>query len=367
MQLLSPEAKKWIVDSPSIYMGMKTSNLSAFTMLDLFRQRRHLPPKDRPGKDNSHFFAFDGSIQEVWFNPWVNHLKSKGVVFHMNSNVERVAVDDNSVRRIIVNKKDVWADKFINSLSVESWAKVLPSGELKDKYTRLATLGRQIQTQVLYFLPKPLKLRAPSIIILPDTEWCIMIRPESNIWDIDQEILCTGIGIWDRLGGTASSLGKTAEECTREEIADEVWRQVTKSKGLMKYIEFKDSEENLSDVTETPRWNIWSSYQFNTETKRMDTWEPKFSNSAETWSLRPSISGEYSNLLHANAYIKTEMNIFCMESAAEAGRRAARKIIEGTSENDRPKENFHWIWRTIKSIDEWWMSWDMPHPVEFFP
>ena len=93
----------------------------------------------------------------------------------------------------------------------------------------------------------------------------------------------------------------------------------------------------------------------------MDTWEPKFSNSVKTWNLRPDINGEYPNLLHANAYVKTEMNIFCMESAAEAGRRAARKIMEGTSENDYPKDNFHWMWRVIKSIDKWLFDWNIPH------
>ncbi len=360
MRNLSLEAKKWIVDSPSIYMGMKTSNLSTFTMLDLFRQRSHLESSDRPGKGNSHFFAFDGSIQKVWFDPWVKHLKENGVIFHMNANVEYICIADREISKVIVTENetmnDVYADKYINSLSVESWAKILPEGLLKDKYSELALRGHQIQTQVLYFLPSPLILKAPAIIVLPDTEWCIMIRPESNLWGIDQELLSTGIGIWDRVGRS----GKIAEECTREEIAEEVWRQVTNSKGLMKYLKFKDGE-TLADIKKLPLWNIWSSYKFNKETGKMDTWEPKFSNSVKTWNLRPDINGEYPNLLHANAYVKTEMNIFCMESAAEAGRRAARKIMEGTSENDYPKDNFHWMWRVIKSIDKWLFDWNIPH------
>ena len=312
---LSPEGRKWYIDSPSIFLGMDTSKLSAHAMLDLMRGR-----KSYPGLDAS-FYALDGPIKQTWFDPWRKYLTDKGVKIHLNSTVEKIRTKRGKISSIMVNGRNIKGDIFINALDPDAIAKLLPRPSLQ----RLSLNGRQIQTQVLYYMDKRLKPNEPVIWVLPDTPWCIMVRPEGTSWNLQGfDLLSAGIGIWHKPGVLT---GLSAKNCTREEIAEECWAQIQQSKGFCKMVEI--------DGMETPRWNIWESFKYD---KGIDTFEPKFSNNINTLKDRPDFKDPiYSNLWHATAYSKTDMNIFCMESAAEAARRAVNGITKGTTKNDKPK------------------------------
>lgn len=324
----SEEFKKWAVDSPSIYLGMYTSKLSSRLILDLFRNKKIVSSEIM----ENDFYSFNGPINKVWFEPWREYLESKGVVFHMNTNIDRFHFDHShqSVTAIELEKGDiVRGDIFINAMSTEGLASTFGENGYFYKtigYNRLYNNGRQIQTHVLYKIPNKLDITESTIIVLPDTEWCIMIRVEGGIWDretyeMEGDLLSAGIGIWDRKGRN----GKCAEECTREEIADEVWRQIIHHHRL--------NELYLGDIEDTPEWDIWSSYVFSNDI--IDTYEPKFSNNIHTLEYRPEIKDDhYDNLYHATAYTRTETNIFCMESAAEAGVKVGKLI----NNKDQPEE-----------------------------
>jgi uncharacterized protein with NAD-binding domain and iron-sulfur cluster len=141
-----------------------------------------------------------------------------------------------------------------------------------------------------------------------------MVRIEGDLWDTTEDYLSTGIGMWDTPGHI---FGKPAVECTREELAQECWAQISHAK------------HNLKLPVDIPAWDIWRSFQYDTEKHQMDTWEPKFSNNINTLKFRPDFADKrINNLYHATAYTKTYMNIFNMESAAESGVKAA-KLIKG--------------------------------------
>lgn len=218
----------------------------------------------------------------------------------------------------------------------------------------MVKFGRQIQCHVLYRIPAKLQLQGPCIIVLPDTEWCIMVRVESSIWRgewelTDKDLLCTGVGIWHRIGTN----GKTAEECTREEIAEEVWKQIHKNDGLVGSVALSNGQ-SLSSLSEIPEWDIWKSYVYNNVGKGIDTYEPKFSNSVDTLERRPEVrDNTYSILYHATAYARTEMNVFCMESAAEAGVKAARFITSSEPPQSRFRDGGFWdtVYEYLRSFD----------------
>src|SRR3972149_5542112 len=65
MNGLSPELKKWVIDMTSIYLGMDYSKLSSYMMLDLFRHNAN------SGIGPNAYYAFDGSMNDIWFNPWI--------------------------------------------------------------------------------------------------------------------------------------------------------------------------------------------------------------------------------------------------------------------------------------------------------
>lgn len=319
---LSPEMKKWVIDAPSIYLRMDTEFLSTQLMLSMFRKR-----KSRVGYPTG-FYSLAGPMHKLWFEPWVNYLTEQGVIFHFEEIIMHVNNSSTEIESVFLEDETrIEADVYINALSVEEWARVLQDGEYKNNFMNLSENGRQIQCHVLYHIPSRISVEEPCIIILPDTEWCIMVRVEGSVWDEKwdlryQDLFSAGIGIWHRPGIN----GKTAEECTRQEIAAEVWNQIQSSKKLMKYITLENGT-SLSSYSETPEWDIWDSY---IDTKNgIETYEPKFSNNIGTLSLRPEIKDTtFTNLYHSVAYAKTEMNVFCMESAAEAGVKIAKLLGE---------------------------------------
>jgi hypothetical protein len=195
--------------------------------------------------------------------------------------------------------------------------------------------SRQVQTQVLYYLNYRLQPigSQPTILILPDTPWFLMVRIEGDLWETKCDYLSTGIGIWDVWGYN----GKKASECNRKEIAMECWDQIKKSKHNLKIPQFM------------PKWDIWHSFNYNTYTQKMDTWEPKFSNNVNTLKYRPNFKDDkIKNLYHANAYTKTDMNIYNMESGVEAGVKTAY-LIQG---KPLEKKSVNLIFRIIRWFDK---------------
>lgn len=290
----SPKLRRWIVDSTSIYLGMEYDKLSAQCMIDLLRHNSSsFLEKD--------FYAFDGPMQEVWFDPWVSHLKQKGVQFLLNSTIERVCTVDDVITHVLLDGGDrLDGDIFINGLDTKSLQTLIPRKSFAELHE---TAGTQIQTQVLFKFPYRLPQRFNTVYIFHESPWFLMARHEGSFWNLkDKDYLSCGIGMWNVPGIN----GKTALECTREELAQECWLQ-------------------MKMVGEMPNWDIWDS--FVSQDGIITTYEPKFSNNAGSLSIRPEARDEiFVNLLHATSYTKTEMNIFNMDSAVEAGMRAAQVI-----------------------------------------
>ncbi len=96
-----------------------------------------------------------------------------------------------------------------------------------------------------------------------------------------------------------------------------------------------------------PEWSIWTSFYDYKDS--IHTYEPKFSNNIGTLKLRPDTNDKnFSNLYHATAYTKTTANIFNMESAVEAGVKAAAAIKKETLQH--PEEC--WFMRFIRWMDD---------------
>lgn len=338
----SPKVKRWILDSTAIYLGMDYNKLSTHFMFDLMRKTA----QDTKLPNEHTFYSLDGSMYTTLFKPWRKHLEKNGVKFMMNTEVVKINHTDDMIvldeletledlpqhngkfiTSIEVNHDDktihLDGDYFINAMDVKNLASLYPS---ESKFPELYNNSRQIQCQVLFYLPYKLQPLGtpPTILISPDSPWFLMTRIESDLWELkDKDLLSCGIGIWDVEGYN----GKKAINCTREELAAECWSQIIKSQHNLK----------LSD--EIPNWDIWGSYIFNEKTGEMDTFEPKFSNNINTLMYRPSFSDSvFSNMFHANAYTKNMVNIYNMESGATSGVESAHLLIEKHTEIKFPKE-----------------------------
>jgi hypothetical protein len=407
---LSPECFRWLAESPSIFLGMDIDNLNAHTMLYMLR-----PSYQKYADRNKHiFWALAGPMNMKLFAPWVLYLTGGrpdiNVNFDFNTDVENICIADTVIYGIKTVQLGVeqstmkgkvylddlnpdrflFADYVVNALSVEGWLDVLmhvqsrtPRPLVKDT-ADLIDRSMQIQTQVLYYVDARILTDDKTFILtFPDSPWFLMARQESTIWyksgiktvdtrtwetDIVPEykdLLAVGIGIVSEPGLN----GKTFLECTRSEVIEEVWMQMMQPRTALSDIKIEDCG-NITGRCFTDlnylRADIWDSFANNGQ--GMTTYEPKFSNGVGTLEMRPPIISPYfSNVVNGAGWAKTETNIFNMESACEAGRKAGRsvaKMISGKKIDtawsivrDQP-----WgIYRLAQSFDEMLYKWRKPH------
>lgn len=317
---LSPEIIRWLLDSTGIYLGMDYANLSAHTICNLIRS-----PSDEYLDKVHRFYCTTGPISEVIFSNIEANLIAQGVRLYKSIKVENIVVVDNKIQTIECNRdiSEVFDSDtiYINGLSVESFAKLIN----RPSILKLAELGYQIQPQVLYRFDSPSTEQRGTVVIHYDVPWFMITRIENTFWEphyhMDKAYWAVGIGIWDVPGFN----GKTAHECTELELAEECWAQIKKDKTL-DIPEFKDCE-----------WFIWDSFYY--KNGKIQTYEPKWSNSVGTLELRPPIKDPIDNLYNATAYSKNKTTIFNMEGATESGKLAA-SLIKGTEMVSRKTGQF---------------------------
>ena len=144
-------------------------------------------------------------------------------------------------------------------------------------------------------------------------------------------VLSVDISRWDCPGVVpGAGLGKTARECSFEEIRDEVWGELERwlniggdpvlRKGTL-HSAALDSDI-IPFVAGVPATNN----------------EPLLVNDRGTWGLRPEAHTRIPNLFLAADYVRTFTDLATMEGANEAARRATNAILGATGSTARPCE-----------------------------
>lgn len=304
---LHHDLRKYIVDMTAPYFGVDSSKVNVPSVVKTIETIKF---------NNRPLSVMKGPTNEVWFDPWKKYLETKGVVFHLNSEVTDIKTDKDKVTSVrFADDSEVFADHYFCGLSVESVAK-MPSLNIPG-LSELASLGHQLMTTIQLYLDEKFTLEVKeTAIYLPDSPWQLVIEPEALIWNRSygdiKGILSVGLCDYIRPG---ILIKKPFTECSYEEIKEEVWHQITSSK-LSSYLDL--SKINIVD------YNVWDTYIF--DRSKLTTLEPKFSPNKGTLPLRPNNVTKYRNFYFATAYTKTETDMFEMEGAAESGRRAARMI-----------------------------------------
>ncbi len=378
MGSLTPDLKKMVIDSCGIFLGMEPDRLNSHTMLHLLRKSNTVHSvcdKHRQKDGNIPLsYSLNGPTNEQWMEPWTQLLAEQGVEISLNTQIQEIRCENGQVKEIVIShgeeQQNLQYDYYVNSLDVFSFGRLLYGVDsLKYEMAELSRRSYQIQPQVTFRLHEKVYFQEPSILMHLDTPWVIMWRPEGPLWDVPLgkgksqpgELLSAGIGVWHRKGVLYD---KPAHECTEQEIVDEVWHQMKMSPGLMKLFK-TDTGKTLDDVKYSS-YNIWHSFSFDSERGRLDTWEPKFSNNVGTVALRPTTCDPtLSNLIHANAYTRTDSNLYNMDSAAEAGIRAANFINCREARPDSKKyAPTHQIWSLFQKMDHILRQHGWLNPIE---
>lgn len=308
----------------------------------------------------------NGPTNEVWIDPWIDYLTVRGVVFRTGARVRSIELSGQRVSSATLETNEaVDADFFVLALPVEVVVDLV-GPDLENAAPALGRL-RHLQTAwmngIQFYLDRDVKISHGHGLYL-DSPWALTSISQGQFWDRDLSIYGDGmvkgilsvvISEWDAPGLLHK---KTAKECTREEIREEVWHQ----------LEYHLSDDGVDELGEA---NVvaWFLDDSIVQPNPMETvnLEPLLINTIGSWDDRPESDVGLSNMFIASDYVRTYTDLATMESANEAARRAVNEIVKRTGIG-QPCDVWplrEWaILNPIRALDDALYARGMPHPFD---
>jgi 15-cis-phytoene desaturase len=196
-----------------------------------------------------------------------------------------------------------------------------------------------------------------------DSPWALTSISQAQFWnkaDFPQfgdgtvrGILSVDISEWDAPGVL---YGKPAQECTAEEIKNEVWAQLKQHLNVGGATPIYDA--NLV------AWFLDPDIEFPNPSSATNA-EPLLINTAGSLQYRPQAQVELQNLFMASDYVRTYTDIACMEAANEAARRAVNCLLAVAGSSASPAQ----LWpleepaflKPIQEVDRIRFTLGLPH------
>src|SRR5580658_1798804 len=271
-----------------------------------------------------------GPTDDVWIDPWIEYLKKLGVQFCPENRVAAIETAGGRVTGAIVEtvsgRSTITADYYIAALPVEVMS-ALMTDELKGAAPSLANLDK-LETRwmngIQFYLAQDVPLVNGHAIYL-DSPWALTSISQRQFWtNVDfaqlgdgtvRGILSVDISEWQAAGVV---YGKSAQQCTAEQIKEEVWTQLKQHLNVGGAAPIADS--NLI------AWFLDPDIEFPNPGTATNA-EPLMINTAGSLQYRPEAQVELQNLFVASDYVRTYTDIACMEAANEAARRAVNCLL----------------------------------------
>ena len=275
--------------------------------------------------------VLNGPTNDVWIDPWRRYLESQGVAYHLDSKATAVSFDGQRIRSATVNrggsKVTVEGDYFIFALPVEDVIDLITPDMMRADaaLSSLFTLDdiTEWMNGIQIYLTEDVPL-AHGHNIYVDSPWALTSISQARFWQhvrlsgygdgTVRGIISVDISEWEEPG----LHGKTAKDCTPEEIEAEVWEQLKRSVNYGDMAILKD--EQLHSFSLDPSLSRHAGTTANEE--------PLLVNLVDTWKLRPEAVSKIPNLFLASDYVRTYTDLATMEAANEAARRAVNGILD---------------------------------------
>jgi uncharacterized protein with NAD-binding domain and iron-sulfur cluster len=281
--------------------------------------------------------VLNGPTNDVWIDPWVAHLRSRGVEYELNSRVRSIEMDGGRVSGVTVENgrtvREARADYYVSALPVEVMATLVTDRVVRADpvLADVFPLSRNTDWMngIQFYLDDDAPI-GPGHQIYIDSPWALTSVSQAQFWpDVDlsrfgdgdiRGVLSVVISDWD----TPGLNGKPARQCTRREIRDEVWDQLKRSLNVegADVLEDEDLVHWFLDLAVDPLLKTNA--------------EPLFVNLVDTWRLRPRAVTAIPNLFLAADYVQTSTDLATMEAANEAARRAVNGILAHSGSDAPP-------------------------------
>ncbi|WP_316758689.1 hydroxysqualene dehydroxylase [Streptomyces herbicida] len=278
--------------------------------------------------------VLNAPTSEAWIDPWETYLRSLGVEFVLGTEVREVVHERGRVTGVRVTprgggaERTVTADHYVSAMPVEhargTWGRDLRAAD--PQLGRCDALKTDWMTGVMFYLRTPTPVVHGHINCL-DSPWAVTGIGQSQFWDgrdfsrdygdgQAHECLSTIISEWDKPG---ILYGKTARECTKEEIVAELWAQL------------KEGLNDLGKTTLTDGDRL--GWFMDPAVTGLGGPEPRnrdqlLIHPTGTLYNRPSARTEVPNFFLAGDYIRTDVDLATMEGANESARRAVNALLD---------------------------------------
>ena len=302
--------------------------------------------------------VLDGPTNDVWIDPWVDHLDQKGVTLHPETRVESLDYHDGRIVSATVSDgsetRTISADYFIAALPVEVMTELVTE-EIAEAAPDLADID-ELETAwmngIQFYFDENVPVNQGHVIYA-ESPWALTSVTQQLFWeDIDfadygdgdvDSILSLCISDWNTPGEVVE---KPAKECTPEEIKEEVWAQLVHRLN-------DDEQAELENATIVD-WFLDPDIEHPSPNETTNA-EPLLINTVGSRKHRPEADTSIRNLFLASDYVRTHTDLATMEGANEAARRAVNAILaDGSPDADRCE-----IWPLEEpSIFEPWKTYD---------
>ncbi|MFI7410991.1 FAD-dependent oxidoreductase [Streptomyces sp. NPDC049627] len=278
--------------------------------------------------------VLNAPTSEAWIDPWEAHLRSLGVEFVLGTQVRDVRYDAGRVTGVRVSARDggdertVTADHYICALPVEharaTWGPTLRAAD--PQLARCDALRTDWMTGVMFYLRTPTPVVHGHINCL-DSPWSVTAVGQAQFWagrDFPRDYgdgrahdcLSAIISEWDKPG---ILYGKTAKECTKEEVVAELWAQLKDGLNDAGKTTLRD-EDRLGWFMDPAVTGLGGPDPRNREQLLIHP--------TGTLYNRPTARTRIPNFFLAGDYVRTDVDLATMEGANESARLAVNALLD---------------------------------------
>ena len=266
---------------------------------------------------------------EALFQPWVEYLQSKGVIFHFNSDLQKIELNDDktSIKSTIVSKNGVLyrvkGDEHCFCINPYNMISILKESGMDKLYNQHLNL-KVINNQIGFCIGFKNKIKLPKskmAFVIIDSPYNITFYPQDDHWcenvDLGKNVksLWSGTCIMPYKNGSLTN--KPAISLTRKELIEEIIYQMFGSKKLEKLVSDSNNGKTLTkdDIVFSEIYDEWKFIN-----GELQSDYKKWVNTAYNEKWRPEQKTEYNNMWIGGAHTQTSINIWSMEGAAESGK-----------------------------------------------
>ncbi|MCC3771045.1 FAD-dependent oxidoreductase, partial [Streptomyces sp. UNOC14_S4] len=276
--------------------------------------------------------VLNAPTNEAWIDPWVAHLRSLGVTFRTGWTVRDLRLTDGRIDGAVVEdaagtRQTVTADHFVSAMPVEH-ARTTWNARIRAADPRLArcdALRTDWMTGIQFYLTEPTPVVHGHINHI-DSPWSITSIGQAQFWagrdfraDYGDgsvaDCFSADVSEWDKPG---ILYGKTAKQCTPEEIAREVWAQM--KAGL------NDTGRTVLRDSALHSWFLDPAVR--TGGPRPENDEQLLIHPVGTWFDRPEARTAIPNLFLCGDYVATDIDLATMEGANASARLAVNALLD---------------------------------------